>query len=82
MIYDKIQSSRRRHVNRSLPFGYLDLKRKVGVGKDADYLVFEEDLLTRDPEGLSQVLPEEFYLEGRKVQASLEGLWKWPRNKK
>ena len=58
-----------------------DIKGSIEVGKDADYLVFEEDLLTRDPEGLSQVLPEEFYLEGRKVQASLEGLWKWPRNK-
>ena len=35
--------------------------------KDADYLVFGENLLTRDPEGLSQVLPEEFYLEGKRV---------------
>ena len=35
--------------------------------KVADYLVFEENLLTRDPEGLSQVLPQEVFLEGVKL---------------
>ena len=44
-----------------------DVKGSIEVGKDADYLVFAENLLTRDPEGLSQVLPEEFYLEGKRV---------------
>lgn len=44
-----------------------DVKGSIEVGKDADYLVFGENLLTRDPEGLSHVLPEEFYLEGKRV---------------
>ena len=44
-----------------------DAKGSIEVGKDADYLVFEENLLTRDPEGLSQVLPEEVYFEGVKI---------------
>ena len=44
-----------------------DAKGSIEIGKDADYLVFGENLLTRDPEGLSQVLPEEFYLEGKRV---------------
>lgn len=42
-------------------------KGSIEVGKDADYLVFKENLLTAEPEGLSHIMPEEFYLEGKRV---------------
>ena len=54
-------------INNAKQLGIDDAKGSIEIGKDADYLVFKENLPTRDPEGLNQVLPEEFYLEGKRV---------------
>lgn len=35
------------------------------LGKDADFLVFEQDQLTAEPEGLSYTRPKEVYIGGR-----------------
>ena len=35
------------------------------LGKDADFLVFDQDLLTAEPEGLSYTRPKEVYIGGR-----------------
>ena len=37
------------------------------VGKDADYLVFDNDLLTTEHDGFSQNKPTEVYFAGKKV---------------
>ena len=34
--------------------------------KDADFIIFNQNLLTVEPEGISNVMPEEVYLEGKK----------------
>ena len=44
-----------------------DFKGSIETGKDADYLVFEENLLTAEPKGLSHFSPKEFYLKGERV---------------
>jgi hypothetical protein len=38
------------------------------VGKDADFLVFDKDLLTAEHEGFSYNLPSEVYFGGKKVK--------------
>ena len=37
------------------------------VGKDADYLVFDKDLLTVEQEGFSHNKPTDVYFAGKKV---------------
>ena len=37
------------------------------MGKDADFLVFDNDLLTAEHEGISYNLPQDVYFGGRKV---------------
>ena len=37
------------------------------AGKDADFLVFDNDLLTAEHEGISYNLPQDVYFGGRKV---------------
>ena len=46
-----------------------EIKRNNGtfVGKDADFLVFDNDLLTAEHEGFSQNKPKDVYFAGKKV---------------
>ena len=40
----------------------------ITVGKDADFLVFDNDLLTADPEGISCNKPRNVYFCGKKMK--------------
>jgi predicted amidohydrolase YtcJ len=44
-------------------------RREIGieVGKDADFLIFDEDLLTAKHEGFSHNMPRDVYFGGKKV---------------
>lgn len=43
-------------------------KGSITIGKDADFLVFDQDLLTADPAGISFTLPSEVYFAGKKMK--------------
>ena len=44
-------------------------RREIGieVGKDTDFLIFDEDLLTAKHEGFSHNMPRDVYFGGKKV---------------
>ena len=44
-----------------------DRKGSIETGKDADYLVFEEDLMTVNPSRFSHISPKEVYFSGVKM---------------
>ena len=50
-----------------MPACIEDKKGSITAGKDADYLVFDNDLLTAEKEGFSQNKPSEVYFAGKKV---------------
>ena len=54
-------------INGAKQLGIEDKKGSITTGKDADYLVFDNDLLTADPEGFSHHKPTEVYFAGKKV---------------
>ena len=54
-------------INGAIQLGIEDKKGSVTVGKDADFLVFDNDLLTAEHEGFSYNKPRDVYLAGRKV---------------
>ena len=54
-------------INGARQFGIEATKGSIEVGKDADFLVFDNDLLTAEHEGFSQNKPSEVYFSGRKV---------------
>ena len=39
----------------------------IEVGEDADFLIFDEDLLTAKHEGFSHNMPRDVYFGGKKV---------------
>ena len=47
--------------------GIDDKKGSITAGKDADYLVFDKDLLTAEQEGFSYNKPSEVYFCGKKM---------------
>ena len=49
--------------------GIEDRKGSIEPGKDADFLVFENNLLTAEQEGFSHHLPQEVYFGGKKVNS-------------
>ena len=49
--------------------GIEDRKGSIEPGKDADFLVFENNLLTAEQEGFSRILPQEVYFCGKKVNS-------------
>lgn len=53
-------------INNAKQLGIADKKGSIEVGKDADFAIFNQNLLTKDKEGFSHVMPEEVYLEGKK----------------
>ena len=54
-------------INGARQLGIEATKGSIEVGKDADFLVFDNDLLTAEHEGFSQNKPSEVYFSGRKV---------------
>ena len=55
-------------INGALQLGIESTKGSITCGKDADFLVFDEDLLTAEPEGLSYIEPAAVYFGGTKVK--------------
>ena len=53
-------------INGAKQLGVEDKKGSIEVGKDADFLVFDKDLLTAEPEGFSYNMPAEVYFGGEK----------------
>ena len=54
-------------INGAKQLGIEDKKGSITVGKDADYLVFDNDLLTVEQEGFSYNKPTDVYFAGKKV---------------
>ena len=53
-------------INGAKQLGIEDRKGSITTGKDADYLVFDNDLLTAEHEGFSHNMPAEVYFTGKK----------------
>lgn len=54
-------------INGAKQLGIEDSKGSIEIGKDADFLVFDNDLLTAEHEGFSYNKPTEVYFGGKKV---------------
>ena len=54
-------------INGARQLGIEDRKGSIEAGKDADFLVFDKDLLTAEHEGFSYNMPKEVYFGGNKV---------------
>ena len=54
-------------INGAKQLGIEASKGSIEAGKDADYLVFDNDLLTAEHEGFSYNLPRDVYFCGKKV---------------
>lgn len=54
-------------INNAYQLRIEDKKGSVQVGKDADFLVYEEDFFKRDVSGLSQLEPAEVYFAGKLI---------------
>ena len=54
-------------INGAKQLGIEDKKGSVEAGKDADFLVFDKDLLTAAHEGFSCSKPAEVYFGGKKM---------------
>jgi predicted amidohydrolase YtcJ len=54
-------------INGARQLGIEATKGSIEVGKDADFLVFDQDLLTADHEGFSHNRPEDVYICGKRV---------------
>ncbi|MBR6874765.1 MAG: amidohydrolase family protein, partial [Bacteroidales bacterium] len=54
-------------INGARQLGVENKKGSITAGKDADFLVFDNDLLTADHEGFSYNHPTEVYFSGKKM---------------
>jgi predicted amidohydrolase YtcJ len=54
-------------INGAKQLGIEASKGSIEVGKDADFLVFDNDLLTVEHEGFSHNMPSEVYICGKKM---------------
>ena len=54
-------------INGAKQLGVEDKKGSITAGKDADYLVFDQDLLTAEKDGFSNNKPTDVYFAGKKV---------------
>ena len=63
-------TANRKHwtINGAKQLGIEARKGSIEAGKDADFLVFDNDLLTADNEGFSNSLPRDVYFCGKKVK--------------
>ena len=55
-------------INGAKQLGIEAKKGSITAGKDADFLVFEKDLLTAEQEGFSYNMPKDVYFGGKKVK--------------
>ena len=55
-------------INGAKQLGIEASKGSIEVGKDADFLIFDKDLLTAEKEGFSYNFPEEVYFSGNKME--------------
>ena len=55
-------------INGAKQLGIEDTKGSIEAGKDADYLVFDVDLLTAEHDGFSNLGPSEVYFCGKKMK--------------
>ncbi|MBR0456054.1 MAG: amidohydrolase family protein [Firmicutes bacterium] len=55
-------------INGAKQLGIEDAKGSIAVGKDADFLVFDQDLLAAEQEGFSNHLPRDVYFCGKKIK--------------
>ena len=54
-------------INGAKQLGIEASKGSITAGKDADFLVFNEDLLTAEHEGFSHMMPRDVYFCGKKM---------------
>ncbi len=54
-------------INGAKQLGIEAAKGSIEAGKDADFLVFDNDLLTAEPVGFSYNLPTDVYFSGKKM---------------
>ena len=54
-------------INGAGQLGIEAQKGSIAVGKDADFLVFDNDLLTAEHEGFSRNMPRDVYFRGKKM---------------
>ena len=54
-------------INGAKQLGIEDSKGSIAVGKDADFLVFDNVLFTAEHEGFSYNLPRDVYFGGKKM---------------
>ena len=54
-------------INGAKQLGIEDAKGSIEAGKDADFLVFDNNLLTAEHEGFSYNKPSEVYIKGKKI---------------
>ena len=55
-------------INGAKQLGIEASKGSIEIGKDADFLVFDKDLLTAEKEGFSHNMPEDVYFCGKKMK--------------
>ena len=55
-------------INGARQLGVEATKGSITAGKDADFLVFEKNLLTEPQEGFSYNLPKDVYFAGKKLK--------------
>jgi len=54
-------------INGAKQLGIEARKGSIEVGKDADFLVFDNDLLTAEHEGFSHNKPKDVYICGKRA---------------
>ncbi len=54
-------------INGAKQLGIEDAKGSIETGKDADFLVFDTDLLTAEHDGFSNLGPCEIYFSGKRI---------------
>ncbi len=52
-------------INGAKQLGIEATKGSIEAGKDADFLVFDNDLITAEHEGFSHNMPKEVYFSGK-----------------
>ena len=54
-------------INGAKQLGIDDVKGSITAGKDADFLIFDEDLTTAEKAGFSYQRPNGIYFAGKKI---------------